>query len=293
MQLQTGPIDIRGLNLPAALQQRHWKLDELTVDQLKLVDIKDKTLPPAPGIKKPMPVEIIGRIPLPLEAGLIRFRNAEVAYTEISARTGIPATVRITRLQVNALQVRNHDYKPGDSLLVEAEGFLLDTVWTQLRLAESYTDSAAGFRMQARMKAGNLPVLNPVLVPLASVELLGGEVDTLRLQAIGNRTEAWGQVRMPYRNLRVNLLPELMQKKRIIGPRLTAFLAERFLLKRHNRSRAGWIYFRRVAERSALNYLIKIAVSGMTSSMGISPNKRKIRAYLRQAAEKGYWNTPL
>lgn len=293
MQLQTGKLEIRGLNLPAALQQRHWKLDELTADGLKLTDIKDKTLPLAPGVKKPMPVEIIRQIPLPFEAGLIRFRNAAVNYTEISARTGLPATVSITRLQVHVRQVRNHDFKPGDSLYVEAEGYLVDTVWTHLRLAESYTDTAAGFRMNARMKAGNLPVLNPVLVPLASVELLGGDVDTLRMQALGNRTEAWGQMRMPYRNLRVNLLPELMQKKRIIGPRLTAFLAETFLLKRQNRSRSGWIYFRRNPERSALNYLIKIAVSGMTSSMGISPNKRKIRTFLRQAAGKGIWNNEL
>ncbi|MBL7746840.1 MAG: hypothetical protein JNM19_05395, partial [Chitinophagaceae bacterium] len=58
--------------------------------------------------------------------------------------------------------------------------------------------------------------------------------------------------------------------------------ANTFIIRRNNSSRTGNVFFIRQRDKSAINYLIKIAISGMASSVGAKNNKKMIRKYKRE-----------
>ena len=63
---------------------------------------------------------------------------------------------------------------------------------------------------------------------------------------------------------------------------MISFLANSLIIRKKNESRTGNVFFIRNRDRSAINYLIKIAMSGMASSVGAKSNKKMLRKYKRE-----------
>jgi hypothetical protein len=204
----------------------------------------------------------------------------------VNEKTKQAGTIPVTRMTVILLNIRNHKIKPGDSLTIRAVGYVLDTVWTRLRVKESYTDSLGGFLMTLRMKPGDLTVLNSALVPMASVKFLSGQLDTLDMRAVGREYLALGEMKMFYRDLKVQLLKDGDENKKTFMTKLVSFLANTFVIKTNNKSRIGNVFFLRNRDRSAINYLIKIAISGMTSSVGAKSNKKMMHRYKKELEKR-------
>ena len=76
------------------------------------------------------------------------------------------------------------------------------------------------------------------------------------------------------------------EKKKGILNGLINFLANSFVIKNKNTSRTGNIFFIRQRDKSAINYLIKIAMSGMASSVGAKNNKKMLRRYKNELKER-------
>jgi hypothetical protein len=85
---------------------------------------------------------------------------------------------------------------------------------------------------------------------------------------------------MNYHDLKLRLLKNGDITKKSF---LTGIL--NLVIKNKNTSRTGTVFFIRKRDRSAINYLIKIALSGMASSVGVKSNKKMLRKY-REELEK-------
>jgi hypothetical protein len=163
----------------------------------------------------------------------------------------------------------------------------MDSIWVQLRVKESYTDSLGGFKMTLRAKAGDLTVLNPALIPLVSAKLISGEADTLNMRAVGREYLAIGEMQVPYKNLKIRILKSGKDEKQRFSTRVLNFLANSFVIRKNNSSRTGHVFALRLRDRSAINYLLRIAMSGMSSSAGVNKNKKLYRRYLHELEKKG------
>jgi len=60
------------------------------------------------------------------------------------------------------------------------------------------------------------------------------------------------------------------------------FIANSFVIKRENSKKTGVVYFPRLRDRSFINYYIKIAMSGVASSVGAKKNKKLLRQYRKE-----------
>ena len=92
-------------------------------------------------------------------------------------------------------------------------------------------------------------------------------------------------MRVYYDNLKVTVLRD---KPRSIGTRLLNFFANT-LIKNKNRGKDGRVFVNRLRDRSAINYLVKITLSGVISNVGIhKPRKeaRKQKKAIRQMLER-------
>ena len=133
--------------------------------------------------------------------------------------------------------------------------------------------------MTVRMKPASATVLNPVLIPLSSVKIVKGYLDTLSMSAVGREYISLGEMKMFYHDLKIRFLIDGDETKKSFGNSLLNFFANSFVIRNKNTSRTGKVFFIRNRERSSINYLIKIALSGISSSVGAKSNRKIMRNY--------------
>jgi hypothetical protein len=124
--------------------------------------------------------------------------------------------------------------------------------------------------------------LNKILPALSSIKLQSGYLDTLTMRAVGQDYLSLGEMRMYYHDLKVQFLKNGSEEKKRFLQGLMTFIANSFVIKNENKKRVGVVYFPRLRDRSFINYFIKIAMSGVASSVGAKKNKRLMKRYNKQ-----------
>ena len=284
--IQSGAIRLGPVDLETFVKNKSLYVKRAAIDKLIFTDYKDKQLPMNPGIIKPLAVKMLKKVPYKIAVDTVLVTDANVIYTEVSEKTKLAGTIPLTRMNVKLTAVKNFNIKPTDSLGIVATGYLMDTAWVRLRVKESYTDTLGSFLMTMVVKPFDLRILNPVLIPLASAKVESGFLDTISMRAIGREYLSWGEMQMFYHDLKIRILKNGDEKKKGILNGLINFLANSFVIKNKNTSRTGNIFFIRQRDKSAINYLIKIAMSGMASSVGAKNNKKMLRRYKNELKER-------
>ncbi|MBE2229091.1 MAG: hypothetical protein IAE96_00435 [Chitinophagaceae bacterium] len=279
--IRMGPVDAETFARDTLLHTRM-----LRVSSAWLEDAKDKRLPFAAGTIKPLPVTLLRKIPFRFIADSAFLSDARVLYTETNEK-GLSAQVPVKSLNLVISNLRNTGIKETDSLDIRASGTVLDSIRIILRVLQSYTDPLEGFRMGAKIHIADLQVLNPVLIPLTSARLVSGGADTLYLQVTGREFLAMGALQIKYNNLKVRFLYEGRENKLPLRIRLRNFMANSFVIRRKSRSRDSDIFLIRKRDRSAINYLLRIVLSGVSSSVGAVSHRKQMRLYSRELQEKG------
>jgi hypothetical protein len=105
------------------------------------------------------------------------------------------------------------------------------------------------------------------------------------MRVTGNDILAYGQIDMFYHDLKVQIIRPPDQKPRKLLTGFMNFVANTFLIKNKNETRTGKVFFIRDRERSTLNYLIKMLLSGVSSSVGVKSNRKVMKQYKRQLRE--------
>jgi hypothetical protein len=132
------------------------------------------------------------------------------------------------------------------------------------------------------MQPHSMLYLNKILPALSSVKLQSGYLDTLTMRAVGQDYLSLGEMRMYYHDLKVQFLKNGNEEKKRFLQGLMTFIANSFVIKNENKKRVGVVYFPRLRDRSFINYFIKIAMSGVASSVGAKKNKRLMKRYNKQ-----------
>lgn len=275
-RISAGPFDIDGYLADTVL-----KAGTISINDMRLLDFRDKRLPFKGGVIKPLPVNLVRKFPIRFSLDTIFLNDARIQYEELNNKTNQVGVVKLHGLNARIAAVRNYDHNPGDSLRIIARAYLMDSIDLNITVNESYTDSLAGFVMTVSVPAADPMQLNSILLPLASVQLQSGTVDSLKMRVIGRDDYAEGEMMLHYHDLKVKVVSnkpgEKVEKKGFL-----TFLANTFLIRKSNKSRVGTVFFERMKERSSLQYMVKIALSGIVHSIGAKNNKKKLRRYKKR-----------
>lgn len=276
-KLTIAHIDLAALERDTVMAAQH-----VVLDSAQLYIYRDKQKPFIAGKLRPLPVIAFQTIPLKLAIDTVTLKNSALFYTEKSDKTGQEGTVYLTRMNALLFPVRNFKLGDEDSLVLRGEAYLMDSAWLRLQLKEAYTDSLGTFAMTLRMRPAGLAILNPVLMPLASVKIAGGAIDTVVMRAIGNDYFSIGTMQFYYNNLKIRFLAKGRETRKTFLANLITFAANNFVIKKKNDHRTGTVYFLRNRDRGIFNFLVKTAFSGVASSIGAKRNKTYYRQYKRQ-----------
>ncbi len=276
---KTGKISLKGFDADKWLADDVLTIESIHVDNAFFDDFRDKRLPRKPGEIKLLPAAIIKKISSNTSIDTIHFTNGHVVYAELNDKTGKTGTIPITKMNLLIYPVKNFRLAENDSLYISAEGYILDSVYTRLRFHQSYTEPLGGFLLTANLSAGDATIFNPVLIPLASAKLKSGYLDTMSMRATGNDYVATGDIKMLYHDFKISILLNGNEEKKTLKTRVISFIANTFLVKNKNTSKTTALFFERLRDRSLMNYIVKIFVSGVTSSTGVTKSKKMRKKY--------------
>jgi hypothetical protein len=279
---KTGPLKINDFDLDEYKKDSALIAGIVDVTNPVITIYRDKTPPFLAGINKPLPVDMIKKLSLPVSIKRINLIDGMVSYTEKNAKTRTEGTVLLTKLDGKISRIKNRNIAFDDSLVFSIDAYLMDTALIKLRVKESYTDPFSGFLMTLRMTPTSLTFLNPIIAPLSNVKITSGTVDSFLLRAIGKEDLAFGEINMYYHNLRIKLFKNAELNQSTFGTRAASFLANTFVIRKNNNGKPGIVYFERLRDRSFFNYIVKMTFSGMAASIGVKKNKKYIKNYERQ-----------
>ena len=282
LKAKTGKITLKGVDPDSYFRDTVLKIQTLNIDSAELTDFRDIRPPFHSGIIKPLPARLIKKIPFKISIDTILLNNANTIYSELSNKTEGTGVIPVTRMTIRIFPVKNYNLKNSDSIRIQANGYLMDSIWVRLRIRESYADSLSGFLMTVRMRPHDLQVLNSVFMPLASVKLQSGYLDTITMRAIAKDNFAYGEMKMYYHDLKIKFLNKGSEIKKGFLSGLKTFVANSFVIRNKNSNRTGRVFFLRNRERSVLNYIVKITMSGIASSVGAKSNRKILRKYKKE-----------
>jgi hypothetical protein len=286
LTFHSGAIRLTDFNLEKYKKDSAILANTLYITNPVISTYRDKQPPFLANIIKPLPVDMIKRINIPLLLNGINLINGTLKYTEKNAKTRAEGTLELNRMNVALRNIKNRNITSTDSLSLTMNAFLMDSAELNLRVKESYTDSLSGFLMTVRMKPTSLSFLNPVLAPLSNVIITSGTIDSFHLRAIGRENLALGKMNMYYHDLRIKLVKDGdMEKSSFLG-RVASYLANAILIKKSNDGRTGLVYFERLRDRSFFNYIVKMTFSGMATSVGVVKNRKYLKKYNQELKEK-------
>ncbi|MBL7741498.1 MAG: hypothetical protein JNK14_19920 [Chitinophagaceae bacterium] len=273
--LKTGAIQATDFSLSKYLADSAAHAGTVTIHDAVLENFRDKRIPFQHGITKPLPVQLLKQLPVKLDIGHIRFINANATYAELNNKTDETGTVSLSHIDGSLLSVKSHAHTPGDSLHIQARGYIMDSFRMDLSLKQSYHDPKAGFIMQTSMGSADARLLNPIVMPLASLKIESGIHDSLFMVSAGDNNSARGDITMLYHDLKIKLLNNNNKdpQKRTGSKGFMSFIANTFIVKGKNRSKTIAIVYERDKERSLFHYFWKTTLRGITRSIGLKKDQ--------------------
>ncbi|MFN2456882.1 MAG: hypothetical protein ABR502_01660 [Chitinophagaceae bacterium] len=284
--LKTGPLKITDFNLEKYNKDSAFIAQAISITKPLITIYRDKRPPFLHGAVKPLPVDMIKSIAVPVSLQRVNINDGLLTYTEVNAKTGAEGTVLLTHINGGLSNIKNSNISNTDSLTLAINAYLMDSTLVNLRVKESYTDTLSGFLMTLRMKPTSLGFLNPVLAPLSNIKIVSGTIDSLHLRAIGREHIALGEMKMYYHNLRIQLIKDGDPDKTSFLRNVASFLANTLVIKKNNSGRTGLVYFQRLRDRSFFNYIIKMTFSGMATSVGVKKNKKYLKQYRQELKDQ-------
>lgn len=276
IQLKTGEIIIGPLDIDKYISDTVLNAGTIKVHDINMYDYRDHRMPREAGIIRPLPTTAIKKINIPFTADTMKVINAQVDYEELNEKTQLPGKISVKNLNGDFINVKNYNFSATDSLHINTSAFLEGSILLNLHVKESYADPKAGFKMQLHIHNNDPAILNETLKPLALVEILHGHVDTLTVEATGNNDVANGKIRMIYHDFKVKLYG--VKNGELTTPRLLNVVGNA-IIKNKNRKKESDIFFVRLKNRSVINYLLKISLNGVMTTIGLKNNKKDMRKY--------------
>lgn len=145
--------------------------------------------------------------PMAIDVRTLHFKDASIAYTEQSEKTGQEGTLAFTSMNVSVSNVTNLParIKKEPHCVAHMSTNIFETSPLQARFT-FYLDSADG-AWAVTGKAMNVGAaqLNKVAIPLGNTELTSGNIEDVRFALRGDSYRGYGRVEMRYTNMSVIL----------------------------------------------------------------------------------------
>src|SRR5690606_9981212 len=160
----------------------------------------------------------------------------------------------------------------GAAIKGNAQAFLMGAGRINAYFNLPIADGSNTHNIEGSLSPMDLEALNPMIQPVAFIEIESGKANNLTFEAQVNENSSTGKMRFAYENLKINLV-EKQSNEDTKG--LVSLLANAFVVKKANPInnnkdlRVGEMRYERDKRKSILNFWWKTLLSGFKDTLGV------------------------
>ncbi|MCD4773548.1 MAG: hypothetical protein K8R41_09240 [Bacteroidales bacterium] len=272
-------IDIEGLNFAAILDEDKIIAERIILDSFRIHAFRNKLVLFPDWQRKSVYSADLRNAPINLQIDSVFLTNSFVSYSEFIKGSREEGEIYLNQVSAKISGITNDSImlQNGAALIVNADAMLMNEGLVKLNLNMPINHPRDTFNLSASMSKMNFSLFNNMTENLFGVSIKKGKGRIQELTMNGNTNFAVGELRFPYRNIKIALMNKKTGKKGGIGSGILSFLANNLLLKSNNRKffltkfKVGEIYCKRDIRKSMLFYFWNGALSGIESTLGFKP----------------------
>lgn len=280
VSLKIANITFNEIDFNEFFKRRRFLCKSAEVKNPGLELFRDKRVPihPRPKMKK-YPLRLLKELKFKLNIHRIKIANGTLDYTVRGEKAKKAGKIFFNGIRANLENVTNYPEslksKIRLSLAVSAKVMGRSTLKANIIIPVNNKKEPAPFTFSGTLGRMDMRVFNPMLESNAFLRIESGIVDKLYFSANADHSEAVGEMKFAYRNLRISLLKKNIEHKE---RKILSFLANTIINSANPKPgkslRVGRIYFKREKPLSFLNYIWKSLLSGIKSSIGLKKRKK-------------------
>jgi hypothetical protein len=220
---------------------------------------------------------LIKSIKYPVLIDSLALLNAAFNYVEQPKAGDSTGRISFSKVKVGMKPFSNmkNGFGKIPDFKLEGNATIMDSCQLTIQMNFVMNNPDNPFTAEGFLEPFNMPILNPVIEPLALISLRSGHVDRFDFVFSGDRAATTGRLFFAYNDLKISVFE--MKNGNAREAKFTSFLANSLMLRSKNpRGKEllpDEISFVRDQRRSDLNYWWKSVFSGIRNTLGIKETK--------------------
>jgi len=281
---------VENINIPELLNNQRFHAQRITIGKGSVEVYNNTNYARAPTSKKGKdPHQQLQKLAWNLNIDTLDLLNTDISYEELSKVTQQTGKLSFNNSTIRFTNVTNDSLAKSRNHLMDVsmQARFMNAASLQANLRFDLISDKGDFEFEGKLNAMNGRVLNPVLVPLAEVEISSANIQSLVFNFKANENDARGTVNFRYNDLKVKLL--MLEEKGIISKnQLASTVANSFIISSSNPTEtgeftSGAVYYRRPQTYSLFKFMWKSIFQGVKTSVGVSQERE---ARLKRTAER-------
>lgn len=262
LDIRSGPLELHAFDLDEWFLNRHMKARSIIAEKLEIEISRDKNHPDKPADERPLLNTQFAGLPFSVSVDSLAWRDGYISYREWSEGQDSSGTVFFDSVDAIITGIQNRKW--NETINAEVSAMFLNESKLMVQF-EFSLDEVGSQKIAGSLEKIDLKKLNPVLIPLAQVQIDEGDLHSLEFNFQLNQTEATGDFMCIYEDFSLSFLQDESHEE-TTGNRILSFLANTLQIRSSNDAedpRSGEISFEREEGQSDVNYWWKSLRSGI------------------------------
>ncbi len=231
-------------------------------------------------VKKPAFQDILYNFPATVQIDSIVLISGKVTSMIHAKKANEPGIIRFDEINAKLYKLTNDPiYKTETAFLeLKADALLMGKGKMTIHLKERIFDSKNIFTLNGTLSGMEANELNPILEKNAFFYVTSGKIDAMDFSFTADNSRATGKMTMLYHGLKITVKNKQTDDTTSFEQRFISFFANRKILDSNpvqgEEVREGTIDFERDAERSVVHYCFRSVLSGITSTLFDTRDKK-------------------
>jgi hypothetical protein len=258
IEARADSVEGYGVDFQSLWSGQGIRVDSLHVASGQLESYKNRQLKYARKVK-PMFHTVIQRIPIPLHISSVKVDQFNAAYEELAENGDSPGRITFDSIAASVYGLTNRVAREDQYVELYASGRVMNRGDFQAVVSMPVDSLNDHFEVKATLQSLPLSALNPMIVPLAQVEISAGTISRMDFTLTGSTTSARMEMVMRYNGLEIAVMR--MRRGRWQERGAISNLLNWAVIRQDNPDKNGLrtarTTVRRDPYRSAFNYLWK------------------------------------
>ncbi len=271
--------DLYTLKAPKISIQGKWNLlsknksfnaDQITIQSAHANIFRSK-IPKDDASVKPMYSELLRRISFPFTVQKLELKNALLEYEEDTEKSEGPGKLTFGNFNMTAQNINSGKRSENTKIAISIQCRFMNA--SPMNVTWNLDTASKDDRFQIKGSIADLPAprINPFIEPYLKIRATGS-IDALNFDFNGNKSGILGAMQIKHKDLKVDLLKETGEKKKVLSAIVNIFVKS----DSENFPDSVQIKAERDPSRSFFNLFWKGIEDGLKKTLvGISPAEKK------------------